>query len=213
MNTNFTPLYPIQQQGLKDKIETISKIALSQGNAELSSKIGAIKGLYAAYEIAPSVQLMEAIATSLAEIIELLLSLTTPVISRTVIKEKDIFDLFREYLLSNGFLKPDGTPTTTVDVYIRALKRFFNNKDENLSDEMVGLIDSLRQAILMSNVDFFNEIRLKRAADLLASIIKIKERSDIEIEKNKKDHGTTLCALKRFLMFILWLLSQCEQVQ
>ena len=50
-----------------------------------------------------------------------------------------------------------------------------------------------------------NEQTLGEIANLVKAIIFEKETDVREIEKNKRDHGTTLCALKRFYSFILQL--------
>ena len=84
-------------------------------------------------------------------------------------------------------------------------KRLLKNNGEDTSDSLFNHISALNKILSAPRLDLNNEQTLGEIADLVKAIIFEKETDVREIEKNKRDHGTTLCALKRFYSFILQL--------
>lgn len=198
MNTNFQS----GQKTLKQRLDSISQIAKGKSDAELLSRVGAVNGLYSAYELCPSEPLMHAIALALAEITEMLLSsqakaLISP--KATSGSGRDIFKSFEDYLIN------DRKSDSVAKVYMRAVKRLLKNNGEDTSDSLFNHISALNKILSAPRLDLNNEQTLGEIADLVKAIIFEKETDVREIEKNKRDHGTTLCALKRFYSFILQL--------
>lgn len=192
----FTPL--IKQQKLKEKIEKLSETALNLRNAELSNKIGAVMGLNSAYELAPSEVLLEKIAISLAEIVEMLLDeRTVPAIVTETNQYVDIYERYKSFLIDYG------RSFKTANIYVRALKRILKNKDESISKELFYKIEEVREAVESPNFDVKNKDYLIEISKMLREIIDIKETDEAEREKSKKDHGIGISALKQFLNFIL----------
>ncbi len=193
---HFTPM--IKQQPLKEKIVKLSNKALSLGDAELSNKIGAINGLYSAYELAPSEALLEKISIYFAEIVETLLDEgTVPTITTETKQYIDIYERYKSFLIDNG------RSIKTVDIYVRALKRILKNKNENVSPELSYKIAEVREIVESPSLDIKNEDSLIRISKILREIIVIKEIDEVERERSKKDHGIGISALKQFLNFIL----------
>ncbi len=192
----FTPL--IKQQKLKEKIEKLSETALNLRNAELSNKIGAVMGLNSAYELAPSEVLLEKIAISLAEIVEMLLDeRTVPAIVTETNQYVDIYERYKSFLIDYG------RSFKTANIYVRALKRILKNKDESISKELFYKIEEVREAVESPNLDLKNKDYLIEISKMLREIIDIKETNEAEREKSKKDHGIGISALKQLLNFIL----------
>ena len=204
MNENFTPLIS-NEKTLKDLVESISQKSLKTNNSELSNRIGTVKGLLSAYELAPSEALMSKIALELAKIIDdLLINKTQTIATKktTVTKNEDIYDLFSKYLQDIGLSQ------MATKIYVRNVKRVFKNEDVNINKDLYNKIDRIKTILSSLDFDITNQDALCEICDLLISIIEIKSNDIDEIEKNKKDHGSTLCALKRFYEFIKELIKQ-----
>ncbi len=196
VSENLTPL--AKQKTLKDSIEKISVKALSLGNVELSDKIGTIKGLYTAYELASAEVLLEKIAVLLAEIVEALLDEgTTPA---AVAVSKEYIDIYERY---KSFLIDFDRSFKTANIYVRALKRIIKNKDEDISKELFCKIEEVREIVESPSLDMKNKDTLISISEMLREIISIKDTDETEREKSKKDHGIGISALKQFLNFIL----------
>lgn len=204
MNENFIPFVE-NEKTLKDLVESISKKLLKINNSELSNAIGTVKGLLSAYELAPCEALMNKIAFELAKIIDsILLNEKTKTATSKIQTEKndDIFDMFLKYLENQG-LSPNA-----IKIYVRNVKRFIKNEDLNVNKDLYNKVERIKSILLSLDFDVDNQEVLREICDLLLTVIEIKRYDENEIEKNKKDHGSTLCALKRFLEFIKELIKQ-----
>ena len=131
---------------LKEQIELVEKRIQERGASDLILKIGEIKGLYSACQIAPSNALFEEISIRLTEIILALLDVSA---ASCVVEKKtpylDLFDMFEIYLSS----PEGGCKNNTPGAYARAMRRVFERMKEifgiSSPDEItIEMLDEMR---------------------------------------------------------------------
>jgi hypothetical protein len=150
--------------------------------------------------MAPSETLLEKIATDLARIIEELLKIPPQAIEVPLSIERcnsDVFDEFQDYLDSQGVAQ------STSAVYVRSVRRMLKEEDEKMTPELYDKISTLKRIISSPDFDICNRNIIGMLIDIITSIIRIKLLDANELEKNRKDHGTGLSALKRFKDFLI----------
>ena len=143
-----------EPSNLKEVIYNLFRNAQRVGNSRISSKIGEIKGLYSAYELCESKEILEAICKKMGEIIQDLISFDSrsvlvrhvPMGRRLLSVKEDWYVEFEDFLCSltddegNEELSP-----TTISLYLRALRRIINDPELGVSDfdSLYSNVDSL----------------------------------------------------------------------
>lgn len=134
-NINFIPLQRANINSAKNV--NFGNLTLEEKIAELDGKIpaeqfGELNGLLGAYRIAPSNALLEAIIAKLVAII-LQKNINIVANQKDLDDEDDFLDLNQEWALAyEHFLVLQGKKDSSIEVYVRAIKRIM--KDYGIAD-------------------------------------------------------------------------------
>ena len=130
---------PAKPNTLKDTVEMLCRVITEKGDAVLSAQIGEIKGLYAAYELAPSNTLLETIAVKLGLMVECLIgapAIERPAISGFCFKpaaasrtsaptgKTETEGWIKDF---SDHMRRQGKTEKTIEVYVRAIVRVMND--------------------------------------------------------------------------------------
>ena len=108
----------------KELLIRTNELVIKSKNKDLSIKIGKIIGMYEAYEISKSRDVLEIIVNELNELIINLIEENDKSLKKVIISSDELEDL-KVYLVNNGY------GLNTIDGYIRAIKRIIKNNNLN----------------------------------------------------------------------------------
>lgn len=157
MNENYDFITMSREpQNLQEVVDRLFRSAQRIEDSRISSKIGEIKGLYSAYELSNSKEILETICKKMGDIIlDLIVRenrrisvVSSPIRRRVVgVRDDDWFDEFEDYL-RNFVSVEDGArelSDSTIGIYLRAFRRVLHDEvcPWRDFDSLYGHIDEL----------------------------------------------------------------------
>ena len=134
-----------EPKNLKEMVDSLFRNAQRIADSRISSKSGEIKGLYSAYELSNSQEILEAICKKMGEIIQDLIIIdgrrtcvvAGPTRRRVIARiiDEDWYDEFADYLRT--FVGKDGEKDLsqgTIGLYLRAFRRILNDEKHPYRD-------------------------------------------------------------------------------